>query len=546
MSRKKIAVFGLLFFVLAGGVLWFAGTRQGDSASRPTVAIGATSEELGAAVFVGESFGGVSMDALDSNALPWKLAAAALVLEEMRRDPSATMSQASLSKILKRFGFLYPNKIENLPNGLKRPESTMPLGMTFGEIAPIGGTKVMVSNLGCAACHAGVTYSSDGTPQTEQAVLGMPNSSLNLEAYTQAVFVATRQHLSSERLMEAVTTLFPETDWRERQSLRWLVMPLARQRLAELEGKDRPLPFPNGVPGSTNGVAALKAALGVPLVGGGPDDRGFVSIPDLSYRTWRTSLLVDGAYAVPEKPRQTRIGAANIGEAHLRSLAEITTFFTVPSMGVHPDVAKTAIDDGVDVMTFLHSYRPQAFPGPIDKNAAREGAIVYKQHCAACHGDYAESPSHPILSSFPNWIGDVGTDKLRSDVFGRELSEAIQDTSYDGLISVATGQGYVAPPLSGIWASAPYLHNGSVTSLWALLTPEQRQKRFQVGGHALDFDLVGLRLNRTGRYPAGYTPFAQPVWIETDEPGNGNRGHNYGKELNDQEKRDLIEFLKQL
>jgi hypothetical protein len=52
--------------------------------------------------------------------------------------------------------------------------------------------------------------------------------------------------------------------------------------------------------------------------------------------------------------------------------------------------------------------------------------------------------------------------------------------------------GYVAPILNGVWATAPYLHNGSVPTLWHLMHPESRPCRFEVGGHKLDSTKVGI------------------------------------------------------
>ena len=78
----------------------------------------------------------------------------------------------------------------------------------------------------------------------------------------------------------------------------WIVVPLARSRLEGLAGSARALPFPNGLPGATNGVAALKLQTGTPLLGGGAEDRGFVSIPDLALRHRRSRLLADGAGVV--------------------------------------------------------------------------------------------------------------------------------------------------------------------------------------------------------------------------------------------------------
>jgi cytochrome c5 len=333
-------------------------------------------------------------------------------------------------------------------------------------------------------------------------------------------------------------------DWRERLSLRFLVLPLAKKRLATLEGADRPLPFPNGVPGSTNGVAALKLALDTPLAGGGAADAGIVSIPDLSYRAWRTDLLVDGIYAAPGAAD----GATNArpDNERLRHLAEITTFFTVPSMGVHPDKARNSIDDAVAIFAFLRNYEPQRFPGRIDPARAARGQTIYAEACASCHGAYTNDTGKPQLMSFPNWHGDVGTDRLRADMFDTALVEAVRRSPYRDAIVVRPGRGYVAPPLGGLWASAPYLHNGSVPSLSALLSPDERPRKFMVGGHALDFNRVGVLLGDDGSYPAGYKPFSKPVWIDTDAPGLRAEGHRFGEQLSADQKRDLIEYLKLL
>jgi hypothetical protein len=116
--------------------------------------------------------------------------------------------------------------------------------------------------------------------------------------------------------------------------------------------------------------------------------------------------------------------------------------------------------------------------------------------------------------------------------------------------SARTG-GYVAPILSGLWATAPYLHNGSIPTLWQLLTPDERPTRFLVGGHALDFTQVGIAGVRwtddTWRYPAGYVPWSIPELYDTRAAGLSNRGHERpSMGLTDAEKWALIEYLKTL
>lgn len=528
----------LLGAVALGGCIvaaagWGFSRPEVESLSRPAVPPDAEASARGEAAFRGAGFGGLSLDALATNAVPWRLVAAALVLDERARDPAASLDKTTLGRVLARFGFL--------PGG----ESPLPLGMTFGDIAPVGGTKVRVANLGCAACHAGVTYAPDGAARPDQPMLGMPNTSIDLEAYTLSVFHALKRFADRPELLAAADALFPEMDWRERLSLRFLVLPLAKKRLAELGDATRPLPFPNGAPGSTNGVAALKFALGTALIEKGPGDAGVVSIPDLAFRTWRSDLLADGVYAVPGVSEGVATTAPPDAD-RLRALAAITTFFTVPSMGVHPDKAQGSLEDATAIMAFLGDYRPQRFPGAIDAARAGSGRALYATGCASCHGSYDGDLGAPQLQSFPNWNGDVGTDRLRADAFDATLVAAVENSVYRDTIAVRPHRGYAAPPLAGIWASAPYLHNGSVPTLAALLSPETRPRRFMTGGHALDFAQVGIRLDDDGAYPAGYRPFSAPAWIDVATPGRGADGHRFGEALTIEQKRDLIEYLKLL
>lgn len=534
MRFKTVTLAAAACAIGLAGFALLAAQPEGDSLAVPQFSATASPAATGVAAFSGGAFGGISQTALETNAVPFKLVAAALVLDERARNPAAPADLATLRLVLGRFGFLYPEQVIGLPSGMRLPVTGKPLGMTHGFIAPVGGSRVEVANLGCAACHAGVSYASDGTPQPGRAVLGMPNTSLDLESYTQAIFTALRAHGDDPALLAMADTLFPDMGWQERASLRWIVVPLARSRLEELAGAARALPFPNGLPGATNGVAALKLQTGTPLLDGGPEDRGFVSIPDLALRHRRSRLLADGAYAAPS------------GKADARELAAITSFFTVPSMGVKPEQAQRHIPEAEAIFAWLADYRPQAFPGPVDIAAAQRGAGLYAQGCASCHGDFNWNGGAPRLASFPDWIGDVGTDGLRGKVLDRQLAEAIGKSAYGSAISVKPGEGYAAPPLAGVWASAPYLHNGSVPSLAALLDPRLRPRRFMVGGHALDWQSMGLRLTGEGGYPAGYRPFAVPQWVDTVQPGLGNGGHAYGSALTAQEQRALIEFLKLL
>lgn len=101
---------------------------------------------------------------------------------------------------------------------------------------------------------------------------------------------------------------------------------------------------------------------------------------------------------------------------------------------------------------------------------------------------------------------------------------------------------YKGRPLNGIWATAPYLHNGSVPNLWELLKkPSERTKTFWVGSFEFDAKNVGFITDK------GKNEFkVLKAGGETIMPGNDNGGHNYGTLLSDEEKWALVEYMKTL
>lgn len=105
----------------------------------------------------------------------------------------------------------------------------------------------------------------------------------------------------------------------------------------------------------------------------------------------------------------------------------------------------------------------------------------------------------------------------------------------------APNPSYKARPLNGIWATAPYLHNGSVPNLWELLKKEEdRVTEFWVGSRKLDTKNVGF-VSTEGKN------MFQVMHQGKVLPGNDNKGHTYGtKNLTDAEKWALIEYMKTL
>ncbi|GIZ11745.1 di-heme-cytochrome C peroxidase [Pseudomonas sp. NCCP-436] len=114
-------------------------------------------------------------------------------------------------------------------------------------------------------------------------------------------------------------------------------------------------------------------------------------------------------------------------------------------------------------------------------------------------------------------------------------------------IGVQEKRGYKARPLDGVWATPPFLHNGSVSNLFELLSPiYERQSEFWVGSFEFDPVRVGYR---TESFPGGFR-------FDTRVTGNSNRGHEFrdgcrqdgviGRGLSPRERMALIEYLKVL
>ena len=95
---------------------------------------------------------------------------------------------------------------------------------------------------------------------------------------------------------------------------------------------------------------------------------------------------------------------------------------------------------------------------------------------------------------------------------------------------------YAGRPLTGVWASPPYLHNGSVPTLYHLLLPAaKRPTTFPLGHREYDPVKVGYVTE-----VAGKSRFV----MDTTQDGNHNTGHEYGTDLSEDDRMALLEYLK--
>ncbi len=194
---------------------------------------------------------------------------------------------------------------------------------------------------------------------------------------------------------------------------------------------------------------------------------------------------------------------------------------------------------------------------PIDPAAAERGELVFLASCAGCHGEYDKGWSEGLTGeealttvavryAAQTAAVDVGTDPQRAAGMS-DFAEALNALELSQVMNtvVTVQEGYVPPPLDGIWARFPYLHNGSVPTLCALLSPvEERPARFVVGAPddpATDFDAACVGIPDVP--PEAWLAEPRNV-VDTAIAGLGNGGHE--TVVSGDDRGDLIEYLKTL
>lgn len=223
-------------------------------------------------------------------------------------------------------------------------------------------------------------------------------------------------------------------------------------------------------------------------------------------------------------------------------------FTLIPENG--PEVFRQREDDFRDVAAYLSSLEPPRYQGPIDRELAGQGRVVFENNCSSCHGTYGEEESYPNVRIA---IEDVATDPVRLTALTVEGRQKYADSWFahagesDQQETVVDPEGYVAPPLDGVWASPPYLHNGSVPTLWHLLHASQRPAVWRRTNQAIDAEKVGFQIEIVDEVPANLTDVAtRRTYFDTRKFGKSAKGHDYPSALSEDEKRSVLEYLKTL
>jgi len=133
-----------------------------------------------------------------------------------------------------------------------------------------------------------------------------------------------------------------------------------------------------------------------------------------------------------------------------------------------------------DIAAYLLTIPSPKYPFAVDAGLAARGQQLFTQNCAKCHGSYGSG------GRYPNQIvplETIGTDPLLAEASTEALVERLnkswlaREIGADGApITFAHNLAYQAPPLDGIWATAPYFHNGSVPTVYHVLNSKARPK----------------------------------------------------------------------
>lgn len=249
--------------------------------------------------------------------------------------------------------------------------------------------------------------------------------------------------------------------------------------------------------------------------------------------------------------------------------------------GTDLEILEEWINENFDVIRELTTASFSSSPPPItdffsfseeDLEAAKRGEVHFENACAKCHGHYLKVWNYPGSRVFsveqqiktlhldypkPTKVKNVGTDPQRWQ--GMKSLEQLNDLAISKRfgIKIEPQEGYVPPPLVGIWARWPYFHNNSIPNLCALLQPiERRPQLFWMGeandqAEDFDFECNGYPTGR--RTPLKWAKQSKLYLYDTKKVGMSNRGHSkmlFYKDgrpkFSESDKLDLIKYLQTL
>ena len=413
----------------------------------------------------------------------------------------------------------------------KRP---VPRGMSLGDtslrsqLLQIRFSLKRVS-INCSGCHQAEYIDSKGERVLQP---GMPNHSADLQAFKRFFGTAFQSpKFEVGRVIREINAALLEEGRPPlifRETLIYAGLVQAMKQITQVAPGAWMDSRPDNGPGRIDPFNAVKfEVLGV------PDDRTVATLDFPSVWNQRAAI------------RPWHHFDGNTDDSSARNYGSV-----IGVGGVAPAVNKEIVSKTGKWLDEFPSPR-YPFTKP-DSAAIARGFDVFKQTCASCHGvfdrdknDLSEREKWPLYMSID--LG-VGTDPERWKAFLPATAEALNRFGFNNNLwprqafrGSADPGGYLCGPLDGIWARAPYLHNGSVPNIAELLQPPaERVKVFYRGNRHYDEAKLGFVSDQPTEGRRALFKY------DTSLIGNSNAGHDYGTNLNAAQRVDLIAYLKTL
>lgn len=193
-------------------------------------------------------------------------------------------------------------------------------------------------------------------------------------------------------------------------------------------------------------------------------------------------------------------------------------------LGIAGDPRVVNFPNGIATTGFVDKLPAPAYPFKVDMVKAAAGKKIYDQACKSCHESELFMP-----------VDKVGTHPGRAIALTKDtrvlLTAALKAACSDKnnpdcqapdnevVVPREDKPGYISLPLDGIWARAPYLHNGSVPTLWHLLVPEERPASFQLSDNSYDEKFVGFGWRLKEESEDQQHQYDRPTQSDIDEGG---------------------------
>ena len=444
-----------------------------------------------------------------------------------------------------------------------------------GQELPVGFSKKTIGfdrvGFNCAVCHAAQFRTKEN--ETPTVVAGGGSHTADIQALLEFLSrCAEDERFNADNILAEIDLTY-RLSFSERLIYKYLLIPVTRKVLRQ-QGQSWAWTHgrPRWGPGRDAPMNLTKfILLGMPE-DGSIDHTDFPSL-------WNLKTRVQAGRVWPEDDHSLTADFSKLDtpmeHLMLMNLAGDTTSFRSvvidSALGLQPpqDIGLPSPDPitpffrqrVAEIEDWVLNTPAPEYPLDYDNELAIEGSSVFAEHCATCHESGQPNRMGTVIP-----LNEIGTDPLRAQSWTREAADlanakVVTELGMERSPMAKPYDGYVAIQLDGLWLRGPFLHNGSVPTVRALLEPpECRPRSFYRGYDLLDGENLGFVAARcdsqgvpitdlpedcaTMEVMTGCVPDLKGWRFDTREDGNSASGHLYGTGLAEREKAALVEYLK--